>query len=42
MNDGEACLSSRIYPLEGQRELALFASNGRATLHCGGYWPLDK
>ena len=42
VNDGEACLSSRIYPLEGQRELALFASNGRATLHSGGYWPLDK
>ncbi|MBJ7220966.1 MULTISPECIES: glycoside hydrolase family 32 protein [unclassified Brenneria] len=30
VNDGESCLSSRIYPLERQRMLQLFAQNGGA------------
>lgn len=42
VNDGEACLSSRIYPLEAQHELCLFSYNGNAFLTEGGYWPLDK
>lgn len=42
VNDGDACLSSRIYPQEAQRQLYLFANNGCATLCSGGYWPLDK
>ncbi|VDZ85479.1 glycoside hydrolase family 32 protein [Kluyvera intermedia] len=42
VNDGDACLSSRIYPQETQRQLAIFASSGSATLSSGGYWPLDK
>jgi sucrose-6-phosphate hydrolase SacC (GH32 family) len=29
VNDGEACLSSRIYPQAAHRELALFAWSGR-------------
>ena len=42
VNDGEACLSSRIYPQEGERQLSLFAGNGSAMLSNGGYWPLDQ
>ncbi|MFV0263739.1 MAG: glycoside hydrolase family 32 protein [Kluyvera sp.] len=42
VNDGEACLSCRIYPQDGERQLALFASHGTATLKNGGYWPLDR
>ncbi len=32
VNDGEACLSSRIYPQAPHRELALFAWSGSAAL----------
>lgn len=42
VNDGEACLSSRIYPRADQRDLLLFANNGSAVLKEGGYWSLDK
>ncbi|MFJ2977062.1 glycoside hydrolase family 32 protein [Kluyvera sp. NPDC087067] len=42
VNEGEACLSSRIYPQEAQRQLCVFASHGSATLSSGGYWPLDQ
>ena len=42
VNEGESCLSSRIYPQEAQRQLLMFANNGDATLSSGGYWPLDK
>jgi len=42
VNDGDACLSSRIYPQDGERQLSLFAGNGSAMLNNGGYWPLDQ
>ncbi len=42
LNEGDACLSSRIYPQESRRELVMFARNGGAILQSGGYWPLDK
>jgi beta-fructofuranosidase len=38
VNDGEACLSSRIYPDAQRRELALFAWSGGATIIDGGAW----
>lgn len=38
VNEGEACLSSRIYPDAQRRELALFAWSGSATLIDGGAW----
>jgi len=41
VNDGEACLSSRIYPDAGQRELCLFAWSGSAALSDGGAWQLE-
>ena len=42
VNDGEACLSSRIYPQAGQRNIVLFANNGNAVVKDAGYWLLDK
>lgn len=36
VNDGEACLSSRIYPQT--RQLSLFAWSGNAVLQEGGAW----
>ncbi|CPR19821.1 glycoside hydrolase family 32 protein [Brenneria goodwinii] len=33
VNDGESCLSSRIYPHEQQRHLSLFAQNGGARVN---------
>lgn len=41
VNDGEACLSSRIYPDAGRRELRLFAWSGKASLSDGGAWQLE-
>ncbi|TIN52511.1 MAG: glycoside hydrolase family 32 protein [Mesorhizobium sp.] len=41
VNEGEACLSSRIYPGEGARELALFAWTGTASLIEAGAWQLE-
>ncbi|HED6270830.1 TPA: glycoside hydrolase family 32 protein [Enterobacter sichuanensis] len=41
VNEGEACLSSRIYPDEDCRDLALFAWTGRASLIHGGAWQLE-
>ncbi|MDE4771686.1 carbohydrate porin, partial [Klebsiella pneumoniae] len=38
VNDGEACLSSRIYPQAPRRELALFAWSGSAALNEAGAW----
>ncbi|KQN54368.1 glycoside hydrolase family 32 protein [Erwinia sp. Leaf53] len=38
VNDGEACLSSRIYP--EQRQLKVFAWSGSATLTDSGSWSL--
>lgn len=42
VNDGDACLSSRIYPQPGQRDISLFANHGVASLQDAGYWSLDK
>ncbi|SFE60953.1 beta-fructofuranosidase [Phytobacter palmae] len=42
VNEGEACLSSRIYPQPGQRDILLFANSGTAVLKEAGYWSLDK
>lgn len=41
INNGEACLSSRIYPDAGDRELHLFAWSGRASLSESGAWQLE-
>lgn len=41
VNDGEACLSSRIYPDTNQRDLRLFAWSGSASLSDGGAWQLE-
>jgi beta-fructofuranosidase len=41
VNDGEACLSSRIYPDADRRELALFAWSGSAYLTEAGAWQLE-
>lgn len=41
VNDGEACLSSRIYPQAPRRELALFAWSGAAALTEAGAWQLE-
>ncbi|MBU9824210.1 glycoside hydrolase family 32 protein [Rahnella perminowiae] len=41
VNDGEACLSSRIYPDADRRELSLFAWHGTATLSDAGAWQLE-
>ena len=41
VNDGEACLSSRIYPDAARRELSLFAWNGLASLTEAGAWQLE-
>ncbi|WP_337038805.1 MULTISPECIES: glycoside hydrolase family 32 protein [Pseudescherichia] len=41
VNDGEACLSSRIYPDANQRDLCLFAWSGSASLSDGGAWQLE-
>lgn len=40
INDGLACMSSRIYPTEHERYLSLFAENGQAELLRGEYWHL--
>ena len=41
VNDGEACLSSRIYPDAARRELMLFAWSGSASLSEAGAWQLE-
>lgn len=40
VNDGEAVLSSRIYPQEGDRALRLYAAHGEAMLCKGELWAL--
>jgi len=40
VNHGEATLSSRIWPQQGQRALSLFARNGQAELLSGDHWTL--
>ncbi len=41
VNDGEAVLSSRIYPRPGERELSLYAAGGKAGLMSGALWSLS-
>lgn len=40
INNGQACMSSRIYPAEHERRLSLFAENGQAQLLSGKFWYL--
>lgn len=40
VNQGEACMTSRIYPQADDRQLALFAEEGRALCHGGLLWQL--
>ena len=40
INDGEAVMSSRIYPQPEKRELSLYASHGVAVLQHGALWQL--
>ncbi|EPM5085421.1 GH32 C-terminal domain-containing protein, partial [Escherichia coli] len=40
INDGEAVMSSRIYPQPEERELSLYASHGVAVLQHGALWLL--
>lgn len=40
INDGEAVMSSRIYPQPEERELSLYAAHGEATLLQGRLWLL--
>ncbi|MGE4799145.1 glycoside hydrolase family 32 protein [Yersinia hibernica] len=40
INDGQACMSSRIYPEPHERYLSLFAENGPAELLSAKYWHL--
>ncbi|MGK0706549.1 glycoside hydrolase family 32 protein [Yokenella regensburgei] len=42
VNDGDACLSTRIYPQLGQRDISFFANHGAALLKDAGYWSLNK
>ncbi|WP_300001146.1 glycoside hydrolase family 32 protein [uncultured Cedecea sp.] len=41
VNEGEACLSSRIYPAEEQKEIIVFAHHGRALLTRFEYWDIQ-
>jgi len=40
VNNGEYCLSSRIYPSEKPRDIAIFSNHGRAVLTDCEYWTL--
>ncbi|MBJ0138112.1 GH32 C-terminal domain-containing protein, partial [Escherichia coli] len=40
VNDGEATLSSRIYPQADSRQLSLYAAHGDAILTNGTLWML--
>ncbi|OQV64382.1 hypothetical protein AK51_32075 [Serratia nematodiphila DZ0503SBS1] len=40
VNQGLACLTSRIYPTEGDRRLSLFAEGGRAEFEPITGWRL--
>lgn len=40
INDGEAVMSSRVYPQPDERELALYAAHGTARLIGGDLWQL--
>lgn len=41
INQGEACMTSRIYPQPDDRQLTLFADQGRALCHGGLLWELS-
>ncbi len=42
VNQGEACMTSRIYPQPDDRQLTLFAEQGRALCHGGLLWELSS
>ncbi|GET93817.1 sucrose hydrolase-like protein [Leishmania tarentolae] len=42
VNEGEAVLSTRIYPAQNDRVLSLFAVNGTAYVTRGDIWALNK
>ncbi len=41
VNDGEACMTSRIYPQPEQRALTLYSSQGEAVMLGGSLWYLE-
>lgn len=42
VNHGEACLTSRIYPTDGQRSVTLFAEGGLAQFGAAQAWKLES
>jgi beta-fructofuranosidase len=42
VNQGEACLTSRIYPTDGQRSVTLFAEGGLAQFGAAQAWELES
>ncbi|MFM5063553.1 GH32 C-terminal domain-containing protein, partial [Aeromonas veronii] len=40
VNDGDATLSSRIYPQPGKRQLSLYSAHGETVLMGGSLWTL--
>lgn len=42
VNQGIACLTSRIYPTDGQRSVSLFAENGQAQFGAAQGWELEN
>lgn len=42
VNHGEACLTSRIYPTDGQRSVTLFAEGGLAQFGAAQAWELES
>jgi len=42
VNHGEACLTSRIYPTDGQRSVTLFAEGGLAQFGAAQAWELEN
>jgi len=42
VNQGEACLTSRIYPTDGQRSVTLFAEGGLAQFGAAQAWELEN
>ena len=42
VNNGEACLTSRIYPTDGQRSVTLFAEGGLAQFGAAQAWELES
>jgi beta-fructofuranosidase len=42
VNQGVACLTSRIYPTDGQRGVSLFAESGQAQFAVSQCWELES